>query len=86
MYMEDYIHFPNRRLEPLRGLLMSHNNITLALDYHSQGNVFFPAHKFNHEMEIEGADLNTLCANMNYHINKVPGRKYGINRGTYLES
>jgi len=59
----------------------SHNNITIALDYHSQGNVFFPAHKFNHESEVEGTDMNTLCANMNYHINKVSGRKYGINRG-----
>jgi len=59
----------------------NHNNITIALDYHSQGNVFFPAHKFNHESEIEGTDMNTLCANMNYHINKVSGRKYGINRG-----
>jgi len=59
----------------------SHKNITIALDYHSQGNVFFPAHKFNHESEIEGTDMNTLCANMNYHIHKVSGRKYGINRG-----
>jgi hypothetical protein len=59
----------------------SHTNITIALDYHSQGNVFFPAHKFNHESEIEGTDMNTLCANMNYHIHKVSGRKYGINRG-----
>jgi len=58
-----------------------HSNITIALDYHSQGNVFFPAHKFNHESEIEGTDMNTLCANMNYHINKITGRKYGINRG-----
>jgi hypothetical protein len=59
----------------------THGNITIALDYHSQGNVFFPAHKFNHESEIEGTDMNTLCANMNYHINKISGRKYGINRG-----
>ncbi|MCK5855815.1 MAG: peptidase, partial [Sulfurovaceae bacterium] len=59
----------------------SHTNITIALDYHSQGNVFFPAHKFNHEMELEGTDLNSLCANMNYHIQKVTGRRYGINRG-----
>ena len=57
------------------------DNITIALDYHSQGNVFFPAHKFNHEEEIEGTDLNTLCANMNYEISKVTGRKYGIHRG-----
>lgn len=59
----------------------SHDNITIALDYHSQGNVFFPAHKFNHESEIEGTDMNSLCANMNYHIHKVTGRQYGINRG-----
>jgi hypothetical protein len=59
----------------------THPNITIALDYHSQGNVFFPAHKFNHEMELEGTDLNTLCANMNYHIHKITGRRYGINRG-----
>ncbi len=59
----------------------SRDNITIALDYHSQGNVFFPAHKFNHESEIEGTDLNTLCANMNYEIHKVTGRKYGIHRG-----
>jgi hypothetical protein len=58
-----------------------HKNITIALDYHSQGNVFFPAHKFNHESEIEGTDMNSLCANMNYHIHKVTGRHYGINRG-----
>lgn len=57
------------------------NNITIALDYHSQGNVFFPAHRFNHEQEIDGADLNILCANMNYEIYKVTGRKYGIHRG-----
>ncbi|MEA3383137.1 MAG: M14 family zinc carboxypeptidase [Campylobacterota bacterium] len=59
----------------------SRDNITVALDYHSQGNVFFPAHKFNHESEIEGTDLNTICANMNYEIQKVTGRKYGIHRG-----
>ena len=57
------------------------DNITIALDYHSQGNVFFPAHKFNHESEIDGTDLNTICANMNFEIHKVTGRKYGIHRG-----
>ncbi len=56
-------------------------NITVALDYHSQGNVFFPAHKFNHEEEIEGTDLNMLCANMAGEIRKVTGRQYGIHRG-----
>ncbi|WP_330925710.1 M14 family zinc carboxypeptidase [Candidatus Sororendozoicomonas aggregata] len=59
----------------------SHTNITIALDYHSQGNVFFPAHKFNHEEEVEGADLNMLCANMASEIRKVTGRQYGIHRG-----
>lgn len=59
----------------------SHDNITISLDYHSQGNVFFPAHKFNHETEIEGTDLNRLCANMNREIKKVTGREYGIHRG-----
>lgn len=59
----------------------NHQNITISLDYHSQGNVFFPAHKFNHESEIEGTDLNVLCANMNREIKKVTGRKYGIHRG-----
>jgi predicted deacylase len=59
----------------------SKDNITIALDYHSQGNVFFPAHKFTHEQELDGTDLNTICANMNYEIGKVTGRKYGIHRG-----
>jgi carboxypeptidase T len=58
-----------------------HANITIALDYHSQGNVFFPAHKFNHESEIESTDINMLCANMNREIKKVTGREYGIHRG-----
>ncbi len=65
----------------MKAFVDSRENITIALDYHSQGNVFFPAHKFNHESEIEGTDLNTICANMNYEIHKVTGRKYGIHRG-----
>jgi predicted deacylase len=65
----------------MKNFVDNHNNITIALDYHSQGNVFFPAHKLNHEAEINGTDLNTLCANMNYEISKVTGRKYGIHRG-----
>lgn len=65
----------------IRDFVHAHSNITVALDYHSQGNVFFPAHKFNHESEIEGTDLNALCANMNREIEKVTGRKYGIHRG-----
>ncbi|MFC3034424.1 M14 family zinc carboxypeptidase [Pseudoalteromonas fenneropenaei] len=65
----------------IRDFVERHSNIRIALDYHSQGNVFFPAHKFNHEVEIEGTDLNVLCANMNYEIKKVTGRQYGIHRG-----
>ncbi|MDB4257399.1 M14 family zinc carboxypeptidase [Arcobacteraceae bacterium] len=65
----------------IKNFVDNKENITIALDYHSQGNVFFPAHKFNHEAEVEGTDLNTLCANMNYEIYKVSGRKYGIHRG-----
>jgi hypothetical protein len=65
----------------IRDFVLAHKNITMALDYHSQGNVFFPAHKFNHESEIEGTDLNVLCANMNREIHKVTGRQYGIHRG-----
>lgn len=65
----------------IRDFVDTHSNITVSLDYHSQGNVFFPAHKFNHESEIEGTDLNVLCANMNREIKKVTGRKYGIHRG-----
>jgi hypothetical protein len=73
--------FSEPETRAIRDFIEARENITIALDYHSQGNVFFPAHKFNHEKELEGTDLNTLCANMNYHINKVTGRKYGINRG-----
>ncbi|SFC60582.1 M14 family zinc carboxypeptidase [Pseudoalteromonas denitrificans] len=65
----------------IRDFVNLHANITISLDYHSQGNVFFPAHKFNHEVEIEGTDLNILCANMNNEIKKVTGRQYGIHRG-----
>jgi len=73
--------FSEPETKAMKNFVDSHNNITIALDYHSQGNVFFPAHKFNHEAEINGTDLNTLCANMNYEISKVTGRKYGIHRG-----
>ncbi len=73
--------FSEPETRAIKDFVDNHDNITIALDYHSQGNVFFPAHKFNHEMELEGTDLNTLCANMNYHIHKITGRKYGINRG-----
>ncbi len=73
--------FSEPETKAIKEFVDSHPNITIALDYHSQGNVFFPAHKFNHEAEIDGTDLNVLCANMNYEIFKVTGRKYGIHRG-----
>ena len=76
---------PNPFSEPetlaMKNFVDYKDNITIALDYHSQGNVFFPAHKFNHESEVDGTDLNTICANMNFEIHKVTGRKYGIHRG-----
>ncbi|MCE2596332.1 peptidase [Motilimonas cestriensis] len=73
--------FSEPETQAIKGFVEAHPNITIALDYHSQGNVFFPAHKFNHEVEIEGTDLNVLCANMNCEIKKVTGRQYGIHRG-----
>ena len=73
--------FSEPETQAIKKFVDNHPNITMALDYHSQGNVFFPAHKFNHEAEIEGTDLNLLCANMNYEIKKVTGREYGIHRG-----
>ncbi|WP_257266505.1 M14 family zinc carboxypeptidase, partial [Endozoicomonas sp. ONNA2] len=73
--------FSEPETRAMRDFVESHPNITIALDYHSQGNVFFPAHKFNHEEEVEGADLNILCANMANEICKVTGRQYGIHRG-----
>lgn len=73
--------FSEPETQAIRDFVLAHDNITIALDYHSQGNVFFPAHKFNHESEIEGTDLNLLCANMNHEIHKITGRRYGINRG-----
>lgn len=73
--------FSEPETQAVRDFVLTHKNITVSLDYHSQGNVFFPAHKFNHESEIEGTDLNMLCANMNREIYKVTGRKYGIHRG-----
>lgn len=73
--------FSEPETQAIKQFVESHSNITTALDYHSQGNVFFPAHKFNHEAEIEGTDLNILCANMANEIYRVTGRKYGIHRG-----
>ena len=73
--------FSEAETRAIKEFVDSHPNITIALDYHSQGNVFFPAHKFKHEAEIDGTDMNVLCANMNDEISKVTGRKYGIHRG-----
>jgi predicted deacylase len=65
----------------LRDFVQNHPNITIALDYHSQGNVFFPAHDFRHEDTIDTTDMNILCANMAEEIRKVSGREYGIHQG-----
>ncbi len=73
--------FSEAETRAIKEFVDAHPNITIALDYHSQGNVFFPAHKFTHEAEIDGTDMNVLCANMNDEIQKVTGRKYGIHRG-----
>jgi len=73
--------FSEAETSAIKAFVDSHPNITIAFDYHSQGNVFFPAHKFKHEAEIDGTDMNALCANMNDEIHKVTGRKYGIHRG-----
>ncbi len=73
--------FSEPETRAIRDFVEQHTNITTALDYHSQGNVFFPAHKFNHEAEIEGTDLNIFCANMANIINQISGRQYGIHRG-----
>lgn len=65
----------------LRDFVLAHTNITIALDYHSQGNVFFPAHNFKHEDALDATDLNTLSANMAEEIRKVSGREYGVHMG-----
>lgn len=73
--------FSEAESSAIKSFVDAHDNITISLDYHSQGNVFFPAHKFKHEAELDGTDMNVLCANMNDEISKVTGRKYGIHRG-----
>ena len=73
--------FSEAETSAIKAFVDAHENITIAFDYHSQGNVFFPAHKFMHEAEIDGTDMNVLCANMNDEFAKVTGRKYGIHRG-----
>ena len=65
----------------LRDFAISHENITIALDYHSQGNVFFPAHNFIHEDAKDAIDLNILASNMAEEIRKESGREYGVHMG-----
>ena len=65
----------------LRDFVLNHTNITIALDYHSQGNVFFPAHNFIHEDAIDAVDLNLLAGNMAEEIRKESGREYGVHMG-----
>jgi len=65
----------------LRDFAFNHKNITIALDYHSQGNVFFPAHNFIHEDAVDAIDLNLLAGNMAEEIRKESGREYGVHMG-----
>ncbi len=65
----------------LRDFVLEHKNITIALDYHSQGNVFFPAHNFIHEDAEDAIDLNLLAGNMAEEIKKESGREYGVHMG-----
>ncbi|WP_320033958.1 M14 family zinc carboxypeptidase [Halarcobacter sp.] len=73
--------FSEPETRALRDFVEAHENITIALDYHSQGNVFFPAHDFRHEDTIDTTDMNVLCANMAEEIRKISGREYGIHQG-----
>ena len=65
----------------LKDFALSHKNITIALDYHSQGNVFFPAHNFIHEDAEDAIDLNLLASNMAEEIRKESEREYGVHMG-----
>ncbi|ADN09796.1 M14 family metallopeptidase [Sulfurimonas autotrophica] len=65
----------------LRDFVLTHKNITITLDYHSQGNVFFPAHNFIHEDAEDAIDLNLLAGNMAEEIRKESSREYGIHMG-----
>lgn len=73
--------FSEPETRALRDFVLAHENISIALDYHSQGNVFFPAHDFRHEDTLDTTDMNTLCANMAEEIRKISGREYGIHQG-----
>lgn len=73
--------FSEPETQALKQFVEGHPNIAIALDYHSQGNVFFPAHDFRHEDTIDTTDMNVLCANMAESIRKVSNREYGIHQG-----
>lgn len=73
--------FSEPETQAIKDFVESHTNIAIALDYHSQGNVFFPAHDFRHEDTIDTTDMNVLCANMAESIRKVSNREYGIHQG-----
>lgn len=73
--------FSEPETKSLRDFVTTHENITIALDYHSQGNVFFPAHNFMHEDAIDAIDLNLLASNMAEEIRKESGREYGVHMG-----
>jgi len=73
--------FSEPETQALRDFVLDHKNITIALDYHSQGNVFFPAHNFIHEDAVDAIDLNLLAGNMAEEIRKESGREYGVHMG-----
>ncbi|MCF6237243.1 MAG: hypothetical protein L3J79_00250, partial [Candidatus Marinimicrobia bacterium] len=73
--------FSEPETQALKAFAEDHPNITIALDYHSQGNVFFPAHSFIHEDVVSTTDLNVLAANMAEEIRRVSGREYGVHMG-----
>jgi hypothetical protein len=73
--------FSEPETQALRDFVLNHTNITIALDYHSQGNVFFPAHNFIHEDAIDAIDLNLLAGNMAEEIRKESNREYGVHMG-----
>ena len=73
--------FSEPETSALRDFVLEHKNITIALDYHSQGNVFFPAHNFIHEDAEDAIDLNILASNMAEEIRKESGREYGVHMG-----
>ncbi len=73
--------FSEPETSALRDFFLAHENITIALDYHSQGNVFFPAHNFIHEDAEDAIDLNILASNMAEEIRKESGREYGVHMG-----